>query len=245
MKKYQVFFLLFILSLIACNDTSDSITSINEGKLLLNRVIVDGRLYKEFSYDADAKLIQMNEYYNDSLSNSETYQYNSDGRLEKRIHDGFVDTFEYNENGLLISYTSYYSRTAKQWNEKYQYNSSNQIQKGITFYNGEKRGYVEYKYDIHNNTIERKEFEDIDNFLISEQRMQFDDYKNPYPLNFPMDIVQKNNIKKYYYYLAIMSYPPPEYESVYEYNSDRLPIKESRTYLNGKKTVYEYVYISK
>jgi len=75
--------------------------------------------------------------------------------------------------------------------------------------------------------------------------MQFDDYKNPYPLNFPMDIVQKNNIKKYYYYLAIMSYPPPEYESLYEYNSDRLPIKESRTYLNGKKTDYEYVYISK
>jgi len=148
MKKYQVFFLLFILSLIACNDTSDSITSINEGKLLLNRVMVDGKLYKEFSYDADAKLIQMNEYYNDSLSNSETYQYNSDGRLEKRIHDGFVDTFEYNENGLLISYTSYYSRTAKQWNEEYQYNSSNQIQKGITFYNGEKRGYVEYQYVI-------------------------------------------------------------------------------------------------
>ena len=242
MKKYQALFLLFVFSFVACNKTSDSITPTNDGRLLLNKIIVDSKLYKEFFYDEDAKMIKMNEYYNDSLINSETYHYNSDGKLIERIHDGFVATYEYSEGGLLISYTDYYRKTNYKLKEEYQYNSSDLIQNGLTFFNDEKRGYIEYKYDIKNNTIERKEFEDVDNFLVSEYRLQFDDYKNPCLLNFPLDVIQKNNIKKYYYYLAVMSYPPPEYESVFEYNSYDLPVKESRTYLTGKNNIYEYIY---
>jgi YD repeat-containing protein len=242
MEKYQILFLLFVFSFVACNKTSDFITPTNDGKLLLNKIMVDGELYKEFFYDGNEKMIKMNEYYNDSLINSETYQYNSDGKLIKRIHDGFVASYDYNENGLLISYTNYYSKTNHKWKEEYQYNSSDLIQNGLTFFNDEKRGYIEYKYDIKNNTIERKEFENVDNFLVSEYRLQFDDYKNPCLLNFPLDVIQKNNIKKYYYYLAVMSYPPPEYESIYEYNSNGLPVTENRTYLTGKKNIYEYIY---
>jgi len=40
-----------------------------------------------------------------------------------------------------------------------------------------------------------------------------------------------------------MSYPPPQYESTFEYNSSGLPIKETRHYSNiGKPVIYEYVY---
>ena len=57
-------------------------------------------------------------------------------------------------------------------------------------------------------------------------------------------MVQHNNIIESYYYLAVMSYPPPQYESTFEYNSTDLPIKETRIYQNGENPVlYDYVYV--
>jgi len=244
MKSYKLLFLLLLFSFVACKKSSDTVTSKNEEKQLLEKILVDSKLYKEFIYDENSKLVEMNEYYNDSVFNSETYQYNENGWLEKRTYNGYVDFYEYNENGLLMSYTNSYTKANYHRKTEYQYNSSDFIQKGTLYFNGEKWGYVEYKYDYKNNTIERKEFEDQDNFLSTEIRVEFDDYKNPYPLNLPLDMIQKNNIKKSYNYSAVMSALPPEYESSFEYNSNRYPTKETRTYaVRGTKT-YEYLYTS-
>jgi hypothetical protein len=166
--------------------------------------------------------------------------------LGKRFYDGFVETYEYNEKGFLVSFTKYYEKTNKTWKDEYRYISEGQIDKGITYFNGEKRGYVTYKYDKSGNTIERKEYEDESNLQISEHRFEFDNEKSPYTLNFPMDMIRKNNIKKYYHCLIVMSYPPPQYDSIFEYNSAGLPVKETCMFPDGKKTVvYEYIYMTR
>ena len=246
MEKNILFFLIFIFLFSGCKTSTNSINAPKtEGELLLSKIIVDGELSKEFIYNDESKLIQMNQYFKDSIISTQKYSYNSNGQLSEIIHDGFTDTFKYNDNGLLESRSSYYEKTDKSWQEVYSYAPSNFIQKALTYYNNEKRGYIQYSYDTQNNTIERREYEDKTDFLLTEYRIKYDNYENPFPINIPIDLRNNHNIKKYYYYSAVMSSPPNEYESKYEYNSEGLPIKEIRQYLNGNKSIYIYEYLSK
>jgi len=236
-----IFFHLF-----SCNRIVNPITnSNNETKLLLSKIFADGKLLNEYVYDENNNLILLKVFHEDSLTHTESYQYHADHRLEKRLYNGFVETFTYDEEGLLIKMTRFYEKTDNTWEEIYHYSNS-RIDTGITYFNGEKTGYILYQYDQAGNTIERKEYDNLNNVLASEHLFSFDSKKSPFAISFPIDMVQNNNIIEYYHYLVIMSYLPPQYESSFEYNSADLPVKETRMYLGSKEPVlYEYVYVSK
>lgn len=111
--------------------------------------------------------------------------------------------------------------------------------------NGKISTYIKYEYDSQNNTITKKEYQSSDDYLIVQTIVEYDNFKNPCPVNNPIDIVQNNNVKNYFSFYAIMQLLH-EYDSVFEYNFRKLPTKEYRKYTNSLKVkIYEYVYVSK
>jgi len=244
MKRYAFLFFLLFLSFVSCNQILDTPANSNpDTGLLLSKVFADGMLVNEYLYDSHNNLIVSKTFHEDSLIQTESYVYNDDNQLLNRYHDGFVDTYSYSKEGLLTGLSSYYETTNKTWEETYTYNSKKQIAEGEKYFNGEKIGNISYKYDKNGNTIERQEYDKSGDFLASEYCFSFDSKISPFALNFPLDMVQHNNIIEYYYYSAIMSYPPPQYESTFEYNSEGLPIKENRMDQNRINPVfYEYIY---
>lgn len=75
-----------------------------EGELLLSKVIIDGKLSKEFIYNDESELVRMIQYFSNKIQ-SESYFYNSLGQMEKKVQDNFVYSYFYNKKGLLESYT--------------------------------------------------------------------------------------------------------------------------------------------
>jgi hypothetical protein len=247
LKRHAAFLCFFFLFFMSCNQNLDTpVDSTPDTGLLLSKVFADGMLVNEYLYDSNNNLIELKTFHEDSLIQTESYGYNDDNRLLNRYHDGFVDTYSYNKEGLLIGLSSYYAATDKTWEETYTYDSQKKIEVGKKYFNGEKIANISYKYDKNGNTVKHKEYYTSGDFLVSEYRFSFDSKISPFALNFPLDMVQSNNIIEYYYYQAIMSYMPPQYESTFEYNSEDLPIKETRMYQNrDDPIIYEYVYVSK
>ncbi|MCK4296729.1 MAG: hypothetical protein KAW56_05070 [Candidatus Marinimicrobia bacterium] len=245
MKNWQFIGLIVLLFLLSCSKETDHITtSDSESPMLLTKITYDGEVRYKYFYDSENRLIQMKTFYNDSCTSTESYEYNKQYKFEKRFYDSFEESYEYNDQGLLISRTGYYEKTEKTWEEEYHYNSKDQIENGIVYFNGEKIGYITYQYNESGNTTVRKEYGN-DDFLVSEYRFTFDNFNSPFALTFPLDIIRKNNITKYYYYSVVMSAPPPEYSATFEYNSERLPVKETRIIPYSEESVIvEYSYNS-
>jgi hypothetical protein len=250
MRSYLYLFIILILPLVSCTQFPNSSDSHEvESDLLLSKVISDRKLLYEFSYNSKGQLASLQGFVYQDDSYVESYEYNFNGLLDKRSivdpYGGSTEYYEYNEKGLVINVTKHFPSSGNTWREEYRYDSNGKIIEGVTFANEEKRGYVIYKYDEAGNTIERKEY-DNDDHLMSELRFEYDNHRNPYPLNFPVDIIRKNNVVYSYSFQAVMSYPPPEYSSTFQYNSAELPIKEIRVHMNGREPqVIEYTYISK
>ncbi len=208
---------------------------------LLTEIRENGTRVTEFKYDLLNRLIMLNNYRNDTVIYTESYQYDGDNRLSKRIFPGFTETYQYTIDGRLKSTTLDYPATDKEWRTEFHY-TCKKITRGITFFNDSERGYIEYKYDANGNTIERSEYHKSDgeeDFLDEQFKFSYDDKINPLknPSTFPADIFQKNNPVYYYHYLSIMSSPPPEYQSTYEYDDQGYPISEMR----GSRTLtYHY-----
>jgi hypothetical protein len=246
MRRYLYLFMVLVLPLIFCVQCSNSGDSHKgDSDLLLSKVVSDGKLLYEFNYDSKGKPILLQRFVDSCV---ETYEYNSSGLLKERSiidpYGGSTEYYEYNWKGLVISATRHFS-SGNTFREEYRYDSKGKIIEGLIFVNEEKRGYVTYKYDGAGNTIERKEY-DNDGYLMSELRFEYDNQRNPYLLNFPVDIIKKNNVVYSYSFHAVMSYPPPEYSSTFEYNSAGLPVKEARVHKNSREPqVIEYIYMSK
>ena len=153
MRKKTYILLFFFFTLLSCNQIFDAISnSNNETELLLSKIFADGKLLNEYVYDENNNLILLKLFHEDSLTHTESYNYNADNKLENRFYNGFVETYSYNEEGLLIKFSKYYEKTNKTWEETYNYISKRQIDTGITYFNGEKRGHISYEYDIFHET---------------------------------------------------------------------------------------------
>ena len=128
MRKKTYILLFFFFTLLSCNQIFDAITnSNNEAELLLSKIFTDGKLLNEYVYDENNNLILLKVFHEDSLTHTESYNYNADNQLENRFYNGFVETYLYNEEGLLVRFTKYYEKTNKTWEETYHYNSKRQI----------------------------------------------------------------------------------------------------------------------
>jgi hypothetical protein len=209
---------------------------------LLSEIRINGLKDKEFEYDSSNRLVSLKSFYNDTCTYTESYEYDSIYRLSKRLYTGFIETYQYTNNGTLLSTTKEFPATSKTWLETYQYNGEGRISGATTFFNGDTSGYIQYKYDNKGNTIERTEFSK-DNTLMFQEKCTFDSCSNPLQLTFPFDMVKRSNIVQYYYYAIYMSAPPINYTSSYQYDSSGLPIKEVRHMtVAGDSIVYNYVY---
>jgi|GEM_PF-2426931 len=207
--------------------------------LLLKEIRQDGKPYVNFTYDSRGRMIADNAYVNES------YVYDSLGRLSKRFYAGFEVTYQYGIDGALSSMTEYYPATNKTWMESYRRGSDGAIVDALTFYNGDTTGYVYYAYDCAGNTIERNEY-NKNGTLFYQEKCTYDSLVNPLQLSFPLDMVKKGNMVYSYYYSMMMSSPPKEYSSSFEYDASGLPVRETRVRTNIKDTLhYEYSYDKK
>jgi len=187
--------LLLLAALQICDNWPDLFQDEQEEfGLLLSRITRDGQLQSEYYYDNDDHLVSFKEYYDNTLTRSESYLYDTQGRLCQRRYDGFVETYSYDEKGGLCKFDKYYGGTNKRWVEEYSRDGEGRIASGVLYYNGEKIGEISYHYDAAGNTTSRCEYNTRENFLSAEYRLNFDRSKSPLPLNFPADMVRRNNI---------------------------------------------------
>ena len=250
MKTMPLLLISSLLLIVACENNDPNDSFISSPKLLVE-IREDNHLISEFIYDSQNRLIQLNNYHSDTISYSEIYQYDSQNRMVSRTFDGFIETYDYSNDGKLKSTLKYYELTDKEWRIEYQYDNG-RICKGITFFNDSESGYIEYKYDSNGNTIERTEYpnwSEQQDFIDSQFKLTYDNKINPIAnlSIYPIDIVQKNNPTYYYHYMPIMSTYPPEYYSTYDYDTTGLPIKEyrvpTREYRGSR--IFDYMYNDK
>ena len=90
--------------------------------------------------------------------------------------------------------------------------------------------------------------------IISQFKYAYDEMINPEPTSISpfwgisqVDIIRGNNPIYSYYYNAVMSSFPPQYEFTYEYDKEGLPIKGYRKNLQqtGSSAIIDYEYIDK
>jgi hypothetical protein len=94
--------LFFFFTLLSCRQIFDALTYSNhETALLLSKIFVDGKLLNEYVYNENNNLTLLKVFHEDSLTLTELYTYNADNQLENRFYNGFVETYVYNEEGLL------------------------------------------------------------------------------------------------------------------------------------------------
>jgi hypothetical protein len=161
--------------------------------------------------------------------------------LSKRLYAGFEVTYRYGIDGALFSMTEYYPATNKTWVESYRHGPDGAIIDALTLYNGDITGYVLYTYDCAGNTIERSEY-NKNGALLYQEKCVYDSLVNPLRLSFPLDMVKKGNMVYSYYYSVMMSSPPKEYSSFFEYDASGLPLRETRVRTNIDTTHFEYIY---
>ena len=221
--------------LIACEKDETMDVWPKPSKLLIT-IRENNRVITEFQYDDQERLIQINNYPADTIVEREFYQYDEENRLARRVFNGGIETYAYNPDGKLKTVHLNFDPSAPVRTTSYQYRGD-RIIRGIIHYGGTFTGYIEYHYDLNGNTIRRVEY--YDEMMMSEYRLAYDNKINPVRnlSKFPVDMVQKNNPTCSYYYIAFMSFLPPEYCTEYAYDSAELPVL---AYAGSRTFEYEY-----
>lgn len=256
MKKifYFIGFMLFFLS---CGK-SQNYPAVQYGKLgklsgaILKEIKKNNEPYLSFAYDDKNRIIKTILYYQNpdgtSHTQEETYEYNNTNQIVKRNYfSTMTDYYEY-ENGKLKSV-----RTVNSNNAEYIYlltfeYENGRINRATSFFNDKESSYILYEYDARGNTTSRKTYtgNGKDAVLYAEYRCTYDDKINPVQLlsQYPLDMIQKNNVTSGYHYSIVMSSLPFITTFKYDYYQNNLP-KEVRTQADkysNIKDVLTYVY---
>jgi hypothetical protein len=237
MYRFSILISLILITVSCSKDKDNCQCDPLQTNKKLSKIVHNDNAYVDFFYDSLKRVSEVKIHYADTFS-LEEYYYNDQNQIIRREFGDYTDVFTYYEDGLLRSSESFYENNVE-WRPEnvFSYDENYRIIKASVYFNEAPTGYIEYLYDDYGNTTERKEFDTTnynEKFLVSHFKFTYDNKKNPvFLLNFfPVDLVQKNNPVYTYYYLAIMSSLPPEYESVFTYNEYGLPIEELRYYKN-------------
>ena len=247
MKRKQLV-LLIIAGCVAISCEKD-ITDLNQYQLndhiLLTSILQNDTKYLEFAYDSLNRLVQSDQYYIDTTYSRTTFSYDSNNRLAGTHYDGYIETFEYDADGLLKSLTKEYPATDKVWKRTFIYDNG-KISKAEIYFNDVQTDYAIYDYDSKGNTAEIREYpvsNENSEFIMIHQKFTYDNSFNPlYLIGFtPVDLVQANNPEYVYYSNALMCRGPIEYDATFEYDNNGLPLKEYRTYA-GNSNMDEFTF---
>ena len=205
MKKPLV---IFILSLIVFSCEKDKQLIIeNTGMPLISKVLVDGEVYYEYSYN-DANLINEEKskfYYTRHIYNDKNQLILSDHYVDPGIFSSSMQvleatlsreewvnpentekslttTFEYNGNGQLTRKT--FIRPLVSNSEFFEFNCVNgRISRMTMYWKNELSGYIDYHYDEKGNLIKEKKYmfeQDVTPSLWASTEYKYDNMKNPY-----------------------------------------------------------------
>ena len=210
---------------------------------LLSRILKEGKLYQEYIYNDNKKLLRVNYYFDDSVYHFEAYKYNSEGKaIMKEYSDDYYETYEYDDSGRYIKLNIHDNDSEVYEVTEFIYNSEGQIEKGVKNFRDIDTRNISYTYDARGNIIKRIEGEDKESqFALSLSEYEYDDNNNPrYNWDLPTDVMQYNNPVRYFNQNALSCMMPPNYEYQYEYNSDGYPVIEIRSWVYSE--VYDTFY---
>jgi hypothetical protein len=243
----QLFIIAGFLAISCEKDPAEQNRHILNDDILLISVQQNHTKYLEFKYDSLNRLVHSDRYYDDTTFSRTTYGYDSKNRLSSRNYDGYIETFEYNADGLLKSLTKIYPFTNKVWKRMFIYENG-KIAKAEIYFNDVQTGHATYKYDVRGNTVEVLEHEmntGNEEFLMIHQKFTYDNSFNPlYHIGFTsVELTQQNNPEYVYYSYALMCRGPIEYEAAFEYDKNDLPLKELRKEKGSSETdLFTYHY---
>jgi len=209
-----------------------------------NAVIIE-----EFTYRNDHKL-QMLVFNSDSGVWSHTYDlfYSPQGKLNK-IHSMYVintlntyDSCYYNSDDRISSIISY-GDFGLSYIQTLQYDNAGRL-KYVRLEQGGGVYGTNYIYGSNDNVV--KEY-GSDDLVCDTTYYGYDQHKGfkfkGYPALLPFGLSNNNIVYKLHKDQSGNVKPDDSYSSVFEYNSNGFPQKETRTYQNGKVDVYDFIYL--
>ena len=255
MKKVTYVICFCILAILSCNKNQGFISkqqygSIQHASSHLKDIWVDNNKRNTIIYDKKNRIAEVRTYYQSGNKTdfvSETYQYNSHNQIIlRKTSQGIIDHYVY-ENGLL---TKAYSENinSPEWKPSLEYEyKDNKIVKAKKFFGKVESSYILFEYDKKGNTTSRKEYLLGVDKPIAEIICTYDINPNPFQDlgNYPIDMIQKNNIASSYIYAIEMSSLATTYDTEYEYNEKHLPVSSitfSRRFEDDRAIKRTYVY---
>lgn len=259
MKKLlsQIIILTVLLSFYSCEKDKNSSS---EKRLYLSKVIVDGKLNIDFSYDANKKVIQSNNYdTSGKVFSKSTFEYSDDHLcLEQIQYNGSVlstRTFRYDVKNNLTRLNFCTADSSIVTNHIiYIYNEKNQCIKEEHYYGDSLYYTILNEYTGENNMASSYYMQDS---LIATVNKTFDGKLNPekYVSSMPYLLIQHNllsatstGINSGFVWLQLgegFAVTYPLCECTYEYNEFNYPKKmvytPSAPYHNVQ--ISEFVYI--
>jgi hypothetical protein len=242
---------------------------IETDKLLISviRTQSDYEFKAEFKYDSLNRIIEVKNIFEEGEPFIESYKYNYTGQLEEKRSANYTTTYNYystsysyNSEGLLTEHKEQYITPHDSSERKTEFKyKDGRIYKGIEYSGeGEVLYNISYKYDSRGNTMEKvKRVVGYESeFAMTENIFRYDTKLNPHAshglaiptghvFTYCPDIKQINNPVYSSYSNMILSSIPPEYEILYEYDSDGLPEKavmKNLRFPEEEPVIVEYEY---
>jgi len=235
----------------SCKKDTEQVTPINNntvltGDSILYRIKKNSILISEYTYNAN-HTVKTAKSYTDSgdLELTSSFSYNTLGKLIKTNNEfsntanNTYDSYFYNTDNLLTSIQSYQG-TQLVFSTLIDYDASKRVS-DFLFYSGCMYFGTNYIYNNTNNIV--KEY-DSDDLVKDTTYYTYDNKKTIRIKGTPkLDVysLSVNNIIQYIHKDIDGNIKPSDsYNAVFEYNSNNLPHKETRTYYDGTVSIYEY-----
>lgn len=242
MCRNSLFLITIILvTILGCREdfpATDLFPDMNPPRLIQIRKGEDTAMRLE--YDSLGRTKRVVQYVQSGDSSVTHLRYNSSNRLVLRQNAYETDSLVFDVNGRLIRQITTFKNSPTIHTTHFSY-VSGRLKSARIFSGDTEINRIEYSYDRRGNTTKRK-------CIITEYTFSYDQKPRPYKdlATLPLDIAQHNNPVYIKYFSAIMSSFPPEFEIVYEYRQDGLPLTEIRTdKRSGISTTLSYIYSDK
>lgn len=199
--------------------------------------------YSKYQYNSNNQLIISEHYWDERIASSSSNVIQqaierTDWVTPENTEKDSYNNFQYNSDGKLIKRITHRENTGDESVDQFSYNSQNQIAKRIWYRGNKESGYDLYFYDKKGNLNKQQRYYILEN---GEQQLQttteyeFDNKNNPYfsfrSLLIPGQNTNVNNIVKKIYTLHFevdkFIQPVQTTEYSYEYNSLDYPVKRS------------------
>lgn len=247
MKK-QIIFLFVVVGFFSCetyNYNNAIYGKIGSDRKQIDQILLDGKLFKKFNYDAKKRISQIIQY-SENESDTIFFSYNTDNQVsEIRYFGTYLEKFIYQDKKLIQTFSS--NTQNPEWSLKSVYHYANNRMVYADKYSSENIiiGKIYFEYDKNGNTISRIEYSSNDKFKTEEFYYTYDDKQKPF-LDFPnvlMDILQNNNPQTSYHYSVLMSSYPIKYGINYAYDGDDFPVSaDVFSVENPSRILYTYRY---